>query len=126
MVERTSRLKNKFLDCLLQKKKNNVANIKFRYFVKQNPNIVQSNRLGLRSSINVTSNHNKFSFSLTPFHNTSNNFFTTIMLDPKSFSESLVSPFRLQDKWFKNLSSVDIPLTVRGFLQLGPNFCMPN
>lgn len=48
----------------------------------------------------------------------------TVRLDPNSFSAQY-DLSNLQDKWFVNLSSVDVPEEVRFLLQLGDRFNIP-
>lgn len=42
-----------------------------------------------------------------------------------SFLEPSTCLLQIQNKWFVNLSSVQIPPEVQGLLQLGYNFCLP-
>ncbi|XP_032685326.1 uncharacterized protein LOC116850787, partial [Odontomachus brunneus] len=59
-----------------------------------------------------------------PSMNNSDNFHITI--DPLKY-EKLKNPnlFQPQQKWFLNLSSIDIPTNIQGLLQLGNGFSVP-
>lgn len=48
-----------------------------------------------------------------------------ITLKPSSFQDPSPSPLHINDQWFVDLSSTQIPTEVQGLLQLGENFCLP-
>ena len=74
--------------------------------------------------------HDKFSFQThqrTSVNANALNLTTaqTIILDPMSFSPTTSSLLETKDKWFVNLSTIQIPSEIQGLLQLGENFCLP-
>ncbi|XP_077270690.1 uncharacterized protein LOC143901933 [Temnothorax americanus] len=78
---------------------------------------------------NISSEHrvldnNNVTYSLVPFFNRSGQKIA-INIDPKSFTTPIPSLMQLNDGWFVNLSSTDIPTDIQGLLQLGENFSLP-
>ncbi|XP_077273242.1 uncharacterized protein LOC143903487 [Temnothorax americanus] len=61
-----------------------------------------------------------------PIGNPDNNTIETF-IEPSEFSNRSFDPLeQTNDKWFVNLSNMDIPQDVTKLLQFGNNFCLPN
>ncbi|KYN17296.1 hypothetical protein ALC57_10422 [Trachymyrmex cornetzi] len=69
---------------------------------------------------------NSFKYETNQKHTDNINLITHVNLNPADFKHNNIDPIHiLNDKWFLNLSEIDIPTEVSCLLQLGTNFGLP-
>lgn len=64
-------------------------------------------------------------YSFKPFKDNNTVMQKHVKLSANNFSNDQMGLYKVNDKWFANLSDTDIPIDVKSLLQLGENFSLP-
>ncbi|XP_018364041.1 PREDICTED: uncharacterized protein LOC108761811 [Trachymyrmex cornetzi] len=94
---------------------------------KNNENMKVLEYVWLPGDDNKPNNSNKFVYENLPLSSLNNPNAVGIKISPRLFINDRITPSvtSIREKWFYNLSSVDIPTNIQYLLQLGENFALP-